>query len=74
MDGHHPTDMKKEKYYSDYPTVPIGGGNPYYCCASCGRSAPQINGSLDGHNDNCEWVIAKKIEIENKDETNKNRK
>ena len=52
--------MKKEKYYSDYPTVPIGGGNPYYCCASCGRSAPQINGSLDGHNDNCEWVIAKK--------------
>jgi len=61
--------LKKEEYYTDYPTRPIGGGNPYYCCASCGRSDPQINGSLDGHSDSCEWVVAKKIELENNNET-----
>lgn len=55
-----------EKYYYDYPTRPIGGGNPYYCCASCDRSDPQINGALEGHNDGCEWVLNKKLELANK--------
>jgi hypothetical protein len=51
-------------YYSNYPTEPIGGGNPYYCCAKCGMSDPQINGQLDGHHDWCEWAIQKKKELE----------
>lgn len=51
------------KYYCDYPTVKIGGGNPYYKCASCGRSDPEINGRLEGHEDDCEWVLNKKKEL-----------
>lgn len=54
------------EYYS-YPTEPIGGGNPYYCCASCGRSDPQINGRLDGHYDFCEWAKNKRKELEDSD-------
>lgn len=48
--------LSGKQYYFNYPTLPIGGGNPYYCCASCGRSDPEINGELNGHNEGCEWV------------------
>lgn len=41
------------KYYTNYPTEPIGGDNPYYRCASCGVSVPQANGDLNGHYDFC---------------------
>lgn len=51
------------KYYCDYPSVKIGGGNPYYKCASCGRSDPEINGRLEGHEYNCEWMLNKKREL-----------
>lgn len=50
-------------YYRDYPTRPMGGGNPYYCCASCGVTDPQINGTLEGHRSDCEWAKQKKIEL-----------
>lgn len=50
-------------YYSDYPTEPIGGGNPYYRCAHCGRSDPEINGSLEKHLSWCEYRLAKEAEI-----------
>ena len=43
------------KYWHSYPTKPIGGGNPYYCCSKCGVSDPQINGKLSGHRKNCSW-------------------
>lgn len=42
-------------YRDDYPREPIGGGNPYYRCCACGRSAPAINGSLEGHYEWCSW-------------------
>lgn len=48
--------MKDIEYICDYPTVPIGGDNPYYKCASCGISDPSINGSLSGHSDECLWA------------------
>lgn len=43
------------EYRSDFPTRPIGGGNPYHCCASCGRSVPEINGRVLGHYRHCAW-------------------
>lgn len=52
--------------YNDYPSHPMGGGNPYYCCSFCGITDPQINGTLSGHGENCEWVEKKKKELENK--------
>jgi hypothetical protein len=33
--------------------VPIGGGNPYYMCAGCGKSAPAL--SYDGHFQHCPY-------------------
>ncbi len=51
-------------YDDGYPTRPIGGGNPYHCCAYCGRSVPSINGDLDNHFDGCEYVKVKKLELE----------
>ena len=45
------------KLYFDYPTEPIGDGNPYYRCSSCKRSAPEINGKLENHRNDCEWRI-----------------
>ena len=51
------------EYYDDYPSEPIGGGNPYYCCSSCGISDPQINGRLEGHSKYCEWRIRKEASI-----------
>ena len=44
-----------------FETKPIGGGNPYYCCASCGISFPQINGYLNRHSESCDF----REEIEN---------
>lgn len=49
--------------YLDYPTKPIGGGNPYYCCSSCGISDPQINGTLSRHGQGCKWVVLKRLEL-----------
>jgi hypothetical protein len=42
--------------HHDYPSEPIGEGNPYYQCCSCGASDPQINGTLSGHKGGCGWV------------------
>jgi len=50
-------------YYSDYPSVPIGGSNPYYKCSYCGISDPQINGTLEGHYEDCEYRIIKELEL-----------
>jgi len=52
------------KYYDDYPSEPIGGKNPYCRCSSCGRSAPEINGSIEGHLEDCPWRIQKKKELD----------
>jgi hypothetical protein len=41
----------------DYPSEPIGGGNPYQRCADCKRSAPEINGMVENHYPDCEWRI-----------------
>ncbi len=46
-----------EKYYCNYPTEPIGGRNPYYQCAHCKRSVPEINGKLDGHEKDCKYRL-----------------
>jgi len=51
------------RYYIDYPIERIGGGNPYYRCKSCGVSDPEINGRLDGHRSDCEWMLNKKKEV-----------
>jgi hypothetical protein len=42
-------------YRDDYPKTAIGGGNPYYQCASCRRSAPEINGKVSRHEAWCGW-------------------
>lgn len=52
-----------KNYYCDYPTEPIGGGNPYYRCVSCKISDPQINGQLENHAKDCEWVANKRIQL-----------
>jgi hypothetical protein len=51
-------------YYSDYPTEPIGGRNPYYRCAYCKVSAPEINGDLYKHREYCEYRIIKELELQ----------
>lgn len=43
-------------YRTDYPKKRIGGGNPYYKCAKCGLSDPDINGRIEGHRDSCSWA------------------
>lgn len=48
------------KYYTNYPSVKIGGTNPYYKCSSCGISDPEINGRLEGHSSECEWMLNEK--------------
>lgn len=45
------------EYYFDFPTEPIGNGNPYSRCVSCKRSVPEINGELSGHLDGCEFRV-----------------
>jgi len=51
--------MLEEEYYTDYPTEPIGGGNPYYRCSHCKMSVPEINGYLERHAEWCEYRINK---------------
>ena len=60
-----------ERYRSDYPTKKIGGGNPYYACAACGRADPQINGRLEGHLSTCEWRIKQDLSALGHDGLNK---
>ena len=48
-----------EEYYDDYPTEPIGGGNPYYRCSHCKVSVTEINGYLERHSEWCEYRINK---------------
>lgn len=48
-----------EEYYTDYPTEPIGGRNPYYRCSYCKISVPQINGQIKNHAEWCEYRINK---------------
>ncbi len=52
------------KYYSDYPTEPIGKGNPYHCCSYCKVSVPSINGNLENHLESCEYRRLKTLEGE----------
>jgi hypothetical protein len=59
------TSSGEKPYYSDFPTVPIGGSNPYSMCALCHRSVPEINGDLRRHERNCEYRIRKEKEILN---------
>jgi len=47
----------QNEYRADYPREPIGGGNPYWRCSCCGRSDPDINGRVEGHNADCEWRL-----------------
>lgn len=51
------------EYRHDYPSEPIGGGNPYWRCSSCGVSDPEINGQLDGHAEDCAWRINQEDKI-----------
>jgi hypothetical protein len=44
-----------EYYDNSYPKKPIGGKNPYWCCASCEVSNPETNGEIDNHRENCEY-------------------
>lgn len=53
--------MTQSTYRDDYPKRKIGKGNPYYCCAQCGISDPQINGELKNHQPYCEWRIAEEL-------------
>ena len=46
-------------YDNDYPTEPIGGGNPYYRCVHCKRSMPEINGNLQKHESWCPYRLMK---------------
>lgn len=41
------------KYHADYPTEPIGNGNPYYRCVYCKISDPEINGAIERHSISC---------------------
>lgn len=49
--------FEDKKLNFDYPSEPIGGGNPYQRCADCKRSAPEINGIVENHYADCEWRI-----------------
>jgi len=48
---------KREKMLesSDYPKKKLGQGNPYYGCAECGRSDPEINGDSKKHEKYCSY-------------------
>lgn len=54
---------KEELFYWDYPSEPIGGGNPYYRCVSCKVSAPQINGKLENYLSCCEFRIENEMKV-----------
>ena len=55
-------DKLMEKFYDDFPTEPIGGGNPYHRCKYCKLSVPEINYRLNGHRKNCEYLKIKSNE------------
>lgn len=46
-------------YDADYPKKPMGGGNPYYSCAYCGITDPQINGQVKNHSKQCQYRLFK---------------
>ena len=48
-----------EHYCVDYPKKAIGKGNPYYRCAFCGVSDPEINGQIENHRPWCKYRILK---------------
>lgn len=51
------------EYHSDYPSVPTEDrDNPYYMCAHCSRTDPQINGEIKNHAEWCEYRIKKEQE------------
>lgn len=51
--------MTIEEYHSDFPTEPIGDGNPYHRCSFCKKSVPEINGELKKHSVSCTYRIKK---------------
>ena len=42
-------------YDSNYPKKRMSGSNPYYACAYCGITDPQINGNIKNHASYCEY-------------------
>ena len=60
------SELEFQGYFSDYPKVAIGRGNPYDECAHCHISVPQINGDLGGHSEYCEYRIKKEKELMDK--------
>jgi hypothetical protein len=64
--------MKKDEiaglYITDFQTVPIGGDNPYYKCAHCGRSEPEINGNLYNHYSDCSFRLKRERDLLDDDE------
>lgn len=53
-----------QTYFDDYESSRMGRGNPYRCCSECRRSAPSINGRLEGHAENCSYRLKKEAERE----------
>lgn len=52
-------DKYPHNWFDDFPTEPIGRGNPYYQCVHCKLSVPQINYRLEGHDEWCKYRIDK---------------
>lgn len=50
-------------YDANYPKKPMGGGNPYYACAYCGITDPQINGNVKNHSSFCEYRKLKEFGV-----------
>lgn len=50
-----PMKQPEDNWYDDFPTEPIGRGNPYYRCSHCKISVPEINYRLEGHAEYCEY-------------------
>lgn len=48
-------------YFADYPKKPKGNKNPYYACAYCGITDPQINGVIKNHSSSCEYRLFKEF-------------
>lgn len=46
-------DLLSSDSINDYPTIPIGGDNPYHQCKYCKQSDPYI--SIEGHKNGCKW-------------------
>lgn len=44
----------RQHIHIKYESEPIGGGNPYWRCKSCGQSDPYV--SIEGHREGCEYV------------------